>query len=94
MTDIESLAVRVYTLEKRLAERDARIVSLERSVLAAEADAGVMPKVVIRAGNSELTVYLHGAHVTSWKVAGVEQLFCSKHAIFKPPKVRSSGFAT
>lgn len=37
-------------------------------------------------------VYLHGAHLTSWKTAsGQEQIFLSKEAVFKPPKAIRGG---
>lgn len=41
---------------------------------------------------SSATVYLHGAHVTSWtSPSGKELLFVSKDAIFKPPKAIRGG---
>ena len=41
---------------------------------------------------SSATVYLHGAHVTSWtSPTGKEILFVSKDAIFKPPKAIRGG---
>ena len=41
---------------------------------------------------SSATVYLHGAHVTSWtSPSGEELLFVSKDAIFKPPKAIRGG---
>lgn len=40
---------------------------------------------------STAEVYLHGAHVTSWKVDGQEQIFVSKQAVFKPPKAIRGG---
>lgn len=37
-------------------------------------------------------VFLHGAHVTSWKSAsGQERLFVSKQALFQPPKAIRGG---
>jgi len=93
-------------MEMLVADRDRRIEVLERAVASAEAAAGVssapavfsseapgggMPQLTIRGGNSEATVYLHGAHVTSWRVGGEEQLFVSKQAIFAPPKAIRGG---
>jgi glucose-6-phosphate 1-epimerase len=45
---------------------------------------GGMPKVVLRhASGSTADVYLHGAHVTSWRdAAGSERLFLSSRAVF------------
>lgn len=41
---------------------------------------------------SSATVYLHGAHVTSWtSPTGKELLFVSKDAVFKPPKAIRGG---
>ena len=97
MASVAALADRVAAMEAQLLERDKRIAALEKAIDAAEAAAGGapeatttgrngMPTLVLRGGNSVATVYLHGAHVTSWTVGGVEQLFCSKSAVFKPPK--------
>lgn len=37
-------------------------------------------------------VYLHGAHITSWKPAGGQEIiFVSKQAVFKPPKAIRGG---
>ncbi|EIE25671.1 galactose mutarotase-like protein [Coccomyxa subellipsoidea C-169] len=37
-------------------------------------------------------IFLHGAHVTSWKtVSGEEVLFVSKQAVYKPPKAIRGG---
>ena len=36
-------------------------------------------------------VYLHGAHVTSWKSGGEEQLFVSKSAVYGAPKAIRGG---
>ena len=37
---------------------------------------------------SRACIHLHGAHLTSWTTAnGHEQIFLSKKAVFKPPKV-------
>jgi glucose-6-phosphate 1-epimerase len=49
-----------------------------------EAGEGGLPKVVLRhAGGSTADVYLHGAHVTSWRdAAGAERLFLSSRAVF------------
>ncbi|KAL3148704.1 hypothetical protein ABBQ38_014117 [Trebouxia sp. C0009 RCD-2024] len=41
---------------------------------------------------STAEVYLHGAHLTSWKNNnGEEQIFVSKQAVFKPPKAIRGG---
>lgn len=42
--------------------------------------------------SSSATVYLHGAHVTSWtSLAGEELLFMSDQAVFAPPKALRGG---
>lgn len=47
-----------------------------------------LEKIVLRTVEGETAdVYLHGAHVTSWRSPqGADYLFLSKKAIFKPPK--------
>ena len=48
---------------------------------------GLWLLIVFALQESSATVYLNGAHVTSWKTAyGEERLFVSRQAIFKPPK--------
>jgi len=49
--------------------------------------------VVLRSEQGESSeVYLHGAHVVTWKTAdGKDLLFTSKQAIFKPPKAIRGG---
>ena len=43
-------------------------------------------------GGARATVYRHGAHVTAWATAdGVERLFVSEEAVFKPPKAIRGG---
>ena len=43
-------------------------------------------------GGAAATVYRHGAHVTSWATSdGVERLFVSEEAVFKPPKAIRGG---
>lgn len=44
----------------------ARIAALETAVTVAEAAA--MPQVLLKCDRSEAVIFLHGAHVTSWKV--------------------------
>ncbi len=51
-----------------------------------------MPPAPLPIQSSTATVYLHGAHVSSWtSLAGVELLFMSEHAVFKPPKALRGG---
>jgi D-hexose-6-phosphate mutarotase len=38
-----------------------------------------------------MQVYLHGAHVTSWKIDGQEQLYLSERAIFQEGKAIRGG---
>ncbi|KAK9838368.1 hypothetical protein WJX81_007536 [Elliptochloris bilobata] len=52
-----------------------------------------LKKVVLKGPQgASAEVYLHGAHVTSWKSsAGEELIFVSKKAVFKPPKAIRGG---
>eukprot|EP00899_Mesostigma_viride_P006634 jgi/Mesvir1/15972/Mv26462-RA.1 len=51
-----------------------------------------LPKLCLStAGGATAEVFLHGAHVTSWTVAGQEQLFLSDAAVFEPPKAIRGG---
>lgn len=52
-----------------------------------------MDKVVIKNQQGYTAeVYLHGAHVVSWQgPAGKDIMFCSKEAVFKPPKAIRGG---
>lgn len=52
-----------------------------------------MEKVVLRSSQGETAeVYLHGAHVVTWKDAeGRDLMFTSKQAIFQPPKAIRGG---
>jgi len=50
-----------------------------------------MDTVLIRCGNSEATIYLHGAHVTSWKVGGNEKIFVSEQAVYNGSKAIRGG---
>lgn len=54
-----------------------------------KANAMAMDYVEIKHHNgAKARIYIHGAHLTSWTLAnGDEQIFLSKKAIFKPPKV-------
>lgn len=56
-------------------------------------DATGLKKVQLRSSaGSSAEVFLHGAHVTSWKDnSGQEQIFVSKQAVFKPPKAIRGG---
>ncbi len=47
-----------------------------------------LPQAVLRAADgSSAEIYLHGAHLTSWKSpAGIERLFVSRKAIYAPDK--------
>lgn len=40
-------------------------------------DENQMSYIKISDGGSEASIYCHGAHLTSWKVGGVEQIFVS-----------------
>jgi glucose-6-phosphate 1-epimerase len=42
-------------------------------------------------GSHSAEVFAHGAHVTSWRVAGDELLFVSSKALFAPPKAIRGG---
>lgn len=54
---------------------------------------GGMEKIVLRSeSGATAEVYLHGAHVVSWKAAdGKDVLFTSEKAIFAPPKAIRGG---
>jgi glucose-6-phosphate 1-epimerase len=64
------------------------LIYLEMTAPAEEID---MPKITLMAGNSQAVIYCHGAHVVSWTVRGVEQLFMSSKAVLKPPKAIRGG---
>jgi len=46
---------------------------------------------LVASSGTSCRIYAHGAHVTSWKHEGVERLFVSKEAVFKPPKAIRGG---
>ena len=50
-----------------------------------------MPFVSIATDDATATVYLHGAHVSSWTVGGEEMLFMSKNAIYNGQKALRGG---
>lgn len=53
-----------------------------------------LPAVALRAGEGgqhSACVLLHGGHVVSWAVDGVEQLFVSAKAMYAPPKAVRGG---
>ena len=53
---------------------------------------GNWPKVEVNAPAASGEIYLHGAHVTSWKPAGVEEvLFVSPHTIWQEGKAIRGG---
>jgi D-hexose-6-phosphate mutarotase len=47
--------------------------------------------VTLRNGNSEAKIYLHGAHVSSWKVNGNEKIFMSEQAVYNGNKALRGG---
>jgi glucose-6-phosphate 1-epimerase len=59
--------------------------------MAATTDDIDMPKITLMSGNSQAVIYCHGAHVVSWTVGGVEQLFLSNQTVLKPPKAIRGG---
>lgn len=53
---------------------------------------GLKKALLKSSSGSSAEVYLHGAHLTSWKNdSGQEQIFVSKLAVFKPPKAIRGG---
>eukprot|EP01132_Coremiostelium_polycephalum_P002065 gene2065-2546_t len=50
-----------------------------------------LPKVHLETSKSSCEVYLHGAHITSYKVDGVEQLFLSEKSAFEDNKAIRGG---
>jgi glucose-6-phosphate 1-epimerase len=53
---------------------------------------GGLPKIQITTPNALGEIYLHGAHVTSWKPAGEEQvLFLSPHSLYEEGKAIRGG---
>jgi len=52
---------------------------------------GNLPKVQVSAPSASGEIYLHGAHVTSWKPAGAEVLFVSPHSLWQDGKAIRGG---
>ena len=53
---------------------------------------GGLPKVTVTGAQSAGEMYLHGAHVTSWKRAGAEEvLFVSAQSRFEPGRAIRGG---
>lgn len=53
---------------------------------------GNLPKVQVSAPSAAGEIYLHGAHVTSWKPAGMEEvLFLSPHSLWQDGKAIRGG---
>lgn len=53
---------------------------------------GSLPKVRITSFEAEADIYLHGAHVTSWRPAGAEEvIFLSEHSRFEDGKAIRGG---
>ncbi|MFZ0314766.1 MAG: D-hexose-6-phosphate mutarotase [Candidatus Korobacteraceae bacterium] len=53
---------------------------------------GGLPKVRITTPAASAEIYLHGAHVTSWKPAGAEEvLFLSEHSLWKDGRAIRGG---
>ena len=53
---------------------------------------GGLPKIQITTPNALGEIYLHGAHVTSWKPAGEEEvLFLSPHSVYQEGKAIRGG---
>lgn len=53
---------------------------------------GGLPKIQITTPNALGEIYLHGAHITSWKPAGAEEvLFLSPHSLYEEGKAIRGG---
>ena len=53
---------------------------------------GGLEKMVLEGpGGSSAEIYLHGATLTSWRCGGVERIYTSKTAVFRPPKAIRGG---